>query len=79
MIRTNQPRSTGELQARQQRCCRACGFFHNDAATLEATFKGLTSFSSAHASVRSEDGLCQKHDRYLSADATCPAFVPRAG
>ncbi|HUJ85782.1 MAG TPA: hypothetical protein VLX30_02895 [Burkholderiales bacterium] len=30
--------------------------------------------SSAWASVRSDDGICQLHDRYLSADACCESY-----
>ena len=64
---------------RARRRCRACIHFRNDSATLERELRGLTSFGSAHASVRAEDGLCLKHDRYLSADRSCPAFAAHGG
>ncbi len=58
--------------------CRDCGHFHNDPQFLEATIKGLNAMSSAWGSVRSEDGLCLRHDRYLTADACCADFTPVA-
>ena len=54
--------------------CRRCRFFRNDPAFLEAAIPGLTSFSSGHAAVRADDGLCLRHDRYLSAHASCADF-----
>jgi len=55
--------------------CGACRHFRNDPAYLEAALPGLSSLSSADASVRAEDGLCLRHDRYLSARACCSDFV----
>ena len=60
------------------RRCGACVHFRNDAATLEAAFGGLTSLSSAHASVRSDDGICSRHERYLGADSWCADFDRRS-
>ncbi len=54
--------------------CRACRHFRNDPAYLEAAFKGLGALSSAWGSVRGDDGICVRHDRYLSPDASCAAF-----
>jgi hypothetical protein len=59
-----------------QRQCRWCSHFRNDAEYLETAFKGLTSLSSAYGSVRSDDGICLRHDRYLSARSSCPDFLP---
>jgi hypothetical protein len=59
--------------------CGACGYFRNDAAYLEAAIPGLSSLSSATASVRVQDGVCLRHDRYLSARASCTEFTPAAG
>jgi len=59
--------------------CGACGSFRNDAAYLEAAIPGLSSLSSATASVRVQDGICLRHDRYLSARASCPDFTPVSG
>jgi hypothetical protein len=59
---------------------RACGFcvhFRDDPTYLEAAFKGLLSFGSGWASVRGDDGLCLRHDRYLGAKACCADFSAR--
>jgi len=58
--------------------CGTCRHFRNDPAYLEKALPGLTSFSSGHASVRSDDGLCAEHDLYLSSNSTCPRYAPRA-
>ena len=65
-----------ELKLRVQSQCRSCRHFRNDAAYLEAAFAGLTSLSSAFGSVRSDDGICLRHDRYLSARCFCSDFSP---
>jgi hypothetical protein len=56
--------------------CRACVHFRNDPAYLESVFQGMNVMSSAWASVVAEDGICLRHDRYLSAEACCPDFTP---
>jgi hypothetical protein len=58
------------------RCCAACRWFRNDPAFLEDLFAGLASLGSAYGSARAEDGLCLRHDRYLSAHASCADFAP---
>jgi len=58
--------------------CSSCCFFDNDAKTLEAAFAGLTALSSAQGSTRSQDGICLRHDRYLSARASCTDHSPKA-
>jgi hypothetical protein len=60
------------------RICRNCVNFCNDPAYLERAMPGLTSLGSAHASVRAEDGICSRHDRYLSAGASCADFTAQA-
>jgi hypothetical protein len=57
------------------RQCRTCRHFRNDAAFLEAAFAGLTSMSSGYGSVRADDGICLRHDRYLGAHATCDEYA----
>lgn len=57
------------------RRCGNCAHFRNDPAWLEAVIPGLASLSSGDASVRAEDGLCLRHDRYLGADACCADFT----
>ena len=56
--------------------CGRCVHFRNDRAYLEAAMPGLTSMSSGDASVRADDGICLRHDRYLSARASCAEFRP---
>jgi len=58
--------------------CRGCVHFRNDPAFIESVFQGLNVMSSAWASVMAEDGLCLRHDRCLSADSSCPDFMPAA-
>jgi hypothetical protein len=59
------------------RACRNCAFFRNDAAYLERELEGLRIMGSGYASVRAEDGVCLRHDRYLSAWAVCGEFQAR--
>lgn len=58
------------------RTCGHCVHFCNAPATIEATYKGLSSMSSGYASVRAHDGLCNRHDVYLSYRDRCPDFSP---
>jgi hypothetical protein len=58
--------------------CGSCAHFRNDPAYLEAAMPGLSSLSSAYGSVRADDGICLRHDRYLSARASCADFSARA-
>jgi hypothetical protein len=59
--------------------CADCAHFRNDPAFLEEAFGGLIALSSAHGSVRADDGICVLRERYLSARASCPEFqrMPR--
>jgi hypothetical protein len=56
--------------------CLDCSHFRNAPEFLEAALRGLSALSSAHASVRKDDGVCLLHDLYLSADAQCAEFRP---
>jgi hypothetical protein len=58
-----------------ERRCGYCAHFRNDRAYLEAAMPGLASMSSGDASVRADDGICLRHDRYLSARASCAEFI----
>jgi hypothetical protein len=60
------------------RQCRSCAHFRNEAEFLEAAFQGLNCLSSAFASARADDGICLRHDRYLSARSSCADFAPAA-
>ncbi len=55
--------------------CRDCGHFENSARAVEAALPGLSTLSSAYAAVRSEDGLCGRHARYVAATSICAAFM----
>jgi hypothetical protein len=57
--------------------CEGCKWFQNDPLLIEAIYPGLTSMSSGFASVRDRDGICQHHQRYLSARDSCEQFSPR--
>jgi hypothetical protein len=59
--------------------CRACAHFRNDAATLAAALPGLGSLSSMQASVRGDDGLCERHQRYCAASSACADFAAVSG
>ena len=54
--------------------CINCSHFRNSPEYLEETIKGLSTMSSGHASVRMEDGICEKNDEYLSAYDWCDKF-----
>jgi len=56
--------------------CRGCRHFRNDAAYLEAACVGLAALSSGYGSVRSDDGICLRHDRFVGARRFCPDFAP---
>jgi hypothetical protein len=58
--------------------CRFCVSFRNDPLYLETAFPGLSSFASGHASVRGDDGICLRHDRYLGAGSGCADFTAAA-
>jgi hypothetical protein len=60
-----------------QACCSNCAFFDGDPRSLEVRIKGLRTFGSGFASVRDEDGLCAKHQRYVSAHSSCREFATR--
>jgi len=57
--------------------CLSCRHFRNSPRYLETVYKGLSSLSSAYASVRKDDGVCLERDLYLSASAWCERHSPR--
>ena len=57
--------------------CFGCRHFDNDPAAMEAAFPGLATFSSGHASVRADDGLCRKHAIYLNGRRACGEREPQ--
>lgn len=58
--------------------CATCRYFENDPLKMEEAIVGLKVMSSGHASVRAQDGLCAKLDRYLSAQYSCDQYQARA-
>lgn len=54
--------------------CINCTHFRNSPEYLEEVFKGMSTMSSGHASVRMDDGICLKNDEYLSAADWCKQF-----
>jgi hypothetical protein len=65
------------ISERIDACCANCAYFTDDARALESAIAGLRSFGSGFASVRGEDGLCSRHERYIGARSHCPGHVPR--
>jgi len=55
------------------KACANCRHFRASARELEDRLPGLRALSSAFASVRSQDGLCARHDRYVAASSICVA------
>jgi hypothetical protein len=51
--------------------CGNCRYFNARPSDIEAALPGLSSLSSAYAAVRSDDGICAVHDRYLAASSVC--------
>jgi len=62
-------------QAPLPAACIACRHFATDAATLERELPGLVSMGSGYSSVRANDGICRRHDRYVSASQHCAQFL----
>jgi hypothetical protein len=58
-------------------CCADCRHFNGQPLDIEAAFPGLSSLSSAYAAVRSDDGICAAHDRYVAASSVCAAYRDR--
>lgn len=57
--------------------CGACRHFSAAPGEVEASITGLTSMGSGYSAVRASDGVCKRHDRYLSAAHFCGDFAPR--
>ncbi|MGB6452621.1 MAG: hypothetical protein WBE92_17870 [Steroidobacteraceae bacterium] len=58
--------------------CADCRHFDNAPESLERAIPGLKVMGSGYGAVRAEDGLCEVHGRYLSADYRCADFDPRS-
>jgi hypothetical protein len=58
--------------------CAGCRHFNGRPFDIEAALPGLSSLSSAYAAVRSDDGICALHDRYVAASSLCAGYAPGA-
>ncbi len=58
--------------------CGTCRHFSAAPSDVEASIAGLTVLGSGYSAVRASDGICRRHDRYLSEAHYCGAFAPRA-
>ncbi|MDE2622111.1 MAG: hypothetical protein KGM83_02840 [Betaproteobacteria bacterium] len=54
--------------------CGSCRHFDNRPASVERQIPGLRTMGSGYSSVKSRDGVCRLHDRYLAAEYHCPAY-----
>jgi hypothetical protein len=59
--------------------CSGCRHFDNSPQAIEAAWPALRTLGSGHASVRSDDGLCARHDRYVTATGTCGSYSALQG
>lgn len=64
------------LLPRSSEGCASCLHFCTEAGRIEAHLPGLSSLSSAHASVRGEDGLCLSHNRIINGRRRCGTYEP---
>jgi hypothetical protein len=55
--------------------CANCRHFNGHPLDIEAALPGLSSLSSAYAAVRSNDGICVLHDRYVAASSLCAGYA----
>jgi hypothetical protein len=60
-----------------EQTCFPCTHFCDDPARIEAELPGLSILSSAHASVRAQDGLCLRHDLLINGRRRCSSFVAK--
>jgi hypothetical protein len=58
--------------------CAGCRHFSGTAQQVEALLPGLRTLSSAYGAVRSQDGLCGVHARYVAAYSYCKAHEARS-
>jgi len=68
---------SGGASTQAQQCCKNCRFFNGEPAVLEASIPGLRVMGSAYSAVVHNDGLCARHDRYLSGTYHCGDFQAR--
>jgi hypothetical protein len=57
--------------------CGSCRYFCQSPHEIESQMPGMRSLGSGHASVRASDGICRRHDRYLTASSHCADYQQR--
>jgi len=62
------------IKSSEAKSCFTCVHFHNSPKYMESVYPGLNTLSSGNASVRKDDGICNLHELYLSADASCEQY-----
>ena len=67
-----EPADAGGSTSVNAAACAACRHFRDDPADIEAALPGLSVLSSGYASVRGQDGLCLKHDRFVTRGVELP-------
>jgi hypothetical protein len=65
------------MNAGQTPRCASCRHFSNTATQIEAQLPGLRILSSGYGAVRSQDGLCSVHTRYLPSYGSCESHEAR--
>ncbi len=65
------------MSTEQEPRCAGCRHFSGTARQIEALLPGLRTLSSAYGAVRSQDGLCSVHARYVAAYSSCEAHEAR--
>jgi hypothetical protein len=68
----------GRVRALAQPSFAGCRHFCASPQEIESQLPGMRSLGSAHASVRSGDGLCRRHDRYLASSSYCADYLSTA-
>jgi hypothetical protein len=58
--------------------CIICVHYCDDPVRIEQELRGLSAFSSAHASVRARDGLCLLHDLVINGRGRCAALLSKS-
>src|ERR1700730_6706288 len=67
----------GSMAAAHAAGCGNWRHFSKASPPIQAPLPGLSSLSSAYASVRADDGVCSLHDRYIAAESLCASHAAR--
>jgi hypothetical protein len=66
------------MSAATAAACMGCRHFMHEPQSLERALPGLASLSSAYAAVRSHDGVCRLHERYVAWSSSCGRYLAAA-